>query len=132
MRQMILMILMQELQLNILQQSQLLQAGETAKSSGQLHQLQTKQQQLVAQLQVNYGDVYENNDVDEDGDEYGDEDGDIQDCIAVSLFADILIKFNKCRIRSKSLCCQRRFVKVEMILNVESYLDFWLEQIDCI
>ena len=43
---------MQELQLNILQQSQLLQAGETAKSSGQLHQLQTKQQQLVAQLQV--------------------------------------------------------------------------------
>ena len=42
----------QELQLNILQQSQLLQAGETAKSSGQLHQLQTKQQQLVAQLQV--------------------------------------------------------------------------------
>jgi len=43
--------LMQELQLNILQQSQLLQAGETAKSSGQLHQLQTKQQQLVAQLQ---------------------------------------------------------------------------------
>ena len=42
----------QELQLNILQQSQLLQAGETAKSSGKLHQLQTKQQQLVAQLQV--------------------------------------------------------------------------------
>ena len=42
----------QELQLNILQQSQLLQAGETAKTSGQLHQLQSKQQQLVAQLQV--------------------------------------------------------------------------------
>ena len=42
----------QELQLNILQQSQLLQAGETAKTSGQLHQLQNKQQQLVAQLQV--------------------------------------------------------------------------------
>ena len=38
--------------MNILQQSQLLQAGETAKTSGQLHQLQSKQQQLVAQLQV--------------------------------------------------------------------------------
>jgi hypothetical protein len=42
---------LQELQLNILQQSQLLQAGETVKSSQQLHQLQGKQQQLVAQLQ---------------------------------------------------------------------------------
>jgi len=43
--------LMQELQLNILQQSHLLQSGETPKSSQQLHQLQGKQQQLVAQLQ---------------------------------------------------------------------------------
>jgi len=43
--------LMQELQLNILQQSHLLQAGETPKSSQQLHQLQSKQQQLVGQLQ---------------------------------------------------------------------------------
>lgn len=41
----------QELQLNILQQSHLLQAGETPKSSQQLHQLQSKQQQLVGQLQ---------------------------------------------------------------------------------
>jgi forkhead box protein P len=43
--------LMQELQLNILQQSHIMQTGEKAKSSQQLHQLQGKQQQLVAQLQ---------------------------------------------------------------------------------
>jgi hypothetical protein len=43
--------LMQELQLNILQQSHIMQSGEKAKSSQQLHQLQSKQQQLVAQLQ---------------------------------------------------------------------------------
>ena len=44
---------------------------ETAKSSGQLHQLQTKQQQLVAQLQV-----IENADgAGGDGDDDGNADG---------------------------------------------------------
>merc|ERR1719189_942824 len=42
--------LMQELQLNILQQTHLMQAGEKVKSSV-LQQLQTKQQQLMGQLQ---------------------------------------------------------------------------------
>ena len=41
-----------------------------AKSSSQLHQLQTKQQQLVAQLQV-FGDVV-GVDIGGDGDEYAD------------------------------------------------------------
>jgi len=44
--------LMQELQLNILQQTHLMQAGERSKSSPILQQLQTKQQQLTAQLQL--------------------------------------------------------------------------------
>ena len=43
---------MQELQLNILQQTHLMQAGERVKSSLILQQLQTKQQQLTAQLQL--------------------------------------------------------------------------------
>ena len=41
----------QELQLNILQQTHLMQAGEKVKSSVLLQQLQTKQQQLMGQLQ---------------------------------------------------------------------------------
>ena len=44
--------ILQELQLNILQQTHLMQAGERAKSSPILQQLQTKQQQLTAQLQL--------------------------------------------------------------------------------
>ena len=44
--------LMQELQLNILQQTHLMQQGEKAKSSAILQQMQTKQQQLMAQLQI--------------------------------------------------------------------------------
>jgi len=44
--------LMQELQLNILQQTHLMQAGEKAKSSAILQQMQGKQQQLMAQLQL--------------------------------------------------------------------------------
>ena len=43
---------LQELQLNILQQTHLMQAGERVKSSLILQQLQTKQQQLTAQLQL--------------------------------------------------------------------------------
>merc|ERR1719412_1064071 len=44
--------LMQELQLNILQQTHLMQAGEKVKSSLILQHLQTKQQQLMAQIQL--------------------------------------------------------------------------------
>lgn len=44
--------LMQDLQLNILQQSHLMQQGEKAKSSPILQQMQNKQQQLMAQLQL--------------------------------------------------------------------------------
>lgn len=44
--------LIQELQLNILQQSHLMQQGEKAKSSAILQQMQSKQQQLMAQLQL--------------------------------------------------------------------------------
>lgn len=44
--------LMQELQLNILQQTHLMQQGEKAKSSAILQQMQSKQQQLMAQLQL--------------------------------------------------------------------------------
>ena len=52
MMMMILMMMLQELQLNILQQTHMMQAGEKAKSSMILQQLQTKQQQLMAQLQL--------------------------------------------------------------------------------
>ena len=44
--------LMSELQVNILQQTHLMQAGEKVKSSLILQQLQSKQQQLMAQLQL--------------------------------------------------------------------------------
>ena len=44
--------LMQELQLNVLQQTHLMQAGEKVKSSLILQQLQSKQQQLMAQIQL--------------------------------------------------------------------------------
>lgn len=47
----LLKIFVQELQLNILQQTHLMQAGEKVKSSVLLQQLQTKQQQLMGQLQ---------------------------------------------------------------------------------
>ena len=44
--------LMQELQLNVLQQTHLMQAGEKVKTSLILQQLQSKQQQLMAQIQL--------------------------------------------------------------------------------
>merc|ERR1719483_1495973 len=44
--------LVQELQLNILQQTHLMQQGEKPKSSAILQQMQSKQQQLMAQLQL--------------------------------------------------------------------------------
>merc|ERR1719443_2726306 len=44
--------LVQELQLNILQHTHLMQQGEKPKSSAILQQMQSKQQQLMAQLQL--------------------------------------------------------------------------------